>query len=260
MDKHPSESMNMADTMTDSATDKAMPRGLSLAQNGFNLSAIASPSAVDQQGELSFQLTNPNGSPLTEYKLSHEKDLHLIVVRSDGAEFKHVHPATNGRGGWSIPWKWNKAGTYRVFTDFVPAQLGEDVTLTRTVEVAGNYEPVPINGDTSETVVEDYKVELRGKLTAGTSSTLSFTVSKNGQPVTTLEPYLGAYGHLVALRQGDLAYLHVHPLGEPANKAATSGPTVQFMTEVPTSGTYLLYLDFQVGGTVHTAPFIVTAT
>ena len=40
---------------------------------------------------------------------------------------------------------------------------------------------------------------------------LTLTVTKDGQPVTDLQPYLGAYGHLVALRAGDLAYLHVHP-------------------------------------------------
>ena len=28
-----------------------------------------------------------------------------------------------------------------------------------------------------------------------------------------MEPYLGAKGHLVALREGDLAYLHIHPEG-----------------------------------------------
>ncbi len=36
-------------------------------------------------------------------------------------------------------------------------------------------------------------------------------VSRDGEPVNDLQPYLGAYGHLVALRSGDLAYLHVHP-------------------------------------------------
>ncbi|NKX51639.1 hypothetical protein HER39_13910, partial [Arthrobacter deserti] len=42
---------------------------------------------------------------------------------------------------------------------------------------------------------------------------LTVIVTRGGQPVKTLEPYLGAYGHLVALRAGDLAYLHVHPEG-----------------------------------------------
>jgi Cu+-exporting ATPase len=46
----------------------------------------------------------------------------------------------------------------------------------------------------------------------GQEAELGFIVSKDGRPVHT-EPYLGAGGHLVALREGDLAFLHVHPTG-----------------------------------------------
>jgi hypothetical protein len=61
----------------------------------------------------------------------------------------------------------------------------------------------------------------------------------------------------VALRAGDLAYLHVHPMGD--EPAAESGPDIAFMAQVPSPGRYLLYLDFQVEGQVHTATFTVTA-
>ncbi len=78
--------------------------------------------------------------------------------------------------------------------------------------------------------------------------------------MTTLEPYLGAFGHLVALRDGDLAYLHAHPEGAEAAPGEVSGPTVAFAVEAPTAGRYLLYLDFQVDGQVRTAAFTVEAT
>jgi hypothetical protein len=71
--------------------------------------------------------------------------------------------------------------------------------------------------------------------------------------VTDLEPYLGAFGHLVAIRAGDLAYLHVHPLGEPGDGHAQPGPEVAFGLSRPTAGDYRLFLDFQHHGTVHTA-------
>jgi hypothetical protein len=101
--------------------------------------------------------------------------------------------------------------------------------------------------------VDGYTVTLGGTLDPGRTSTLTLDVSRAGAPVTDLEPYLGAYGHLVALRTGDLAYLHVHPESGPA------GPRVTFRAEVPTAGTYRLYLDFQHSGTVRTAEFTVTA-
>ena len=65
--------------------------------------------------------------------------------------------------------------------------------------------------------VDDFTVTVAGDLVAGRDARLTLSVIKDGKPVTDLEPYLGAYGHLVALREGDLAYLHVHPDGEPGD-------------------------------------------
>ena len=75
--------------------------------------------------------------------------------------------------------------------------------------------------------------------------------------MTDLEPYLGALGHLVAIRDGDLAYLHVHPLDE---ADGAGGPQVRFAVEVPTAGTYGLFFDFAHGGEVRTAAIIAAAT
>jgi hypothetical protein len=79
-------------------------------------------------------------------------------------------------------------------------------------------------------------------------------------PVTDLQPYLGAYGHLVALRSGDLAYLHVHPDGTPEDGSTRPGPDVVFYAAVPSAGTYHLYLDFKHQGVVRTAAFTVGTT
>jgi hypothetical protein len=65
---------------------------------------------------------------------------------------------------------------------------------------------------------------------------------------------------LVALRAGDLAYLHVHPDGSPGDGVTESGPQVVFFAEVPSAGRYRLYLDFKHQGVVRTAEFAVTAS
>ena len=67
----------------------------------------------------------------------------------------------------------------------------------------------------------------------------------------TFQTYVGHRGHLVALREGDLAYSHVHP--EPTRQAGE----IVFHTELPTAGAYRLFLQFKRGGVVHTAPFTV---
>ncbi|MFF3066428.1 heavy-metal-associated domain-containing protein [Oerskovia sp. NPDC057915] len=241
------------------ATDGGLG-GLALGVDGFALSSVEAPAVVGEPGELSFQVHDAAGAPVTKYTTTHEKDLHLIVVRSDGGQFRHVHPVLDeGSGTWSIPWEWAAAGSYRVFADFTPTGADESArTLTRTVQVAGDLVPVE-QRPTRTAQVDGYTVTVDGELVAGTSSGLTFTVTRDGEPVTVLEPYLGAFGHLVALRDGDLAYLHVHAEGGDPEAGQTAGPTIAFAAEAPTVGRYLLYLDFQVDGQVHTAELVLDA-
>ncbi|WP_223694910.1 heavy-metal-associated domain-containing protein [Leifsonia poae] len=236
------------------------PKGVSLAADGFTLSPVEAPKVVGETGELSFRILDVTGAAVTDYATSHDRELHLIVARSDGSGFRHAHPVLNGSTGtWSAPWKWTDAGSYRVFADFTPAGAeAPSLTLTRTVEVAGEFIPVAPQPSRVDDV-DGYTVSLAGELTAGTSSRLTITVARDGEPNTTLEPYLGAFGHLVALREGDLAFLHVHADGDEPIAGQTAGPTIVFAAEAPTAGRYLLYLDFQVAGQVHTAEFVLDA-
>lgn len=161
------------------------------------------------------------------------------------------------QGTWSSALDLPAAGTYRVFADFAPEELDRTLTLGTDIEVAGDFTPVPLSAPVATSVIDGYEVTIEGSAVAAAESELSFKVSRDGQALTDLEPYLGAFGHLVSLRVGDLAYLHTHPV-ESAEPGSTGGPTVQFGTEFPTAGTYRLYLDFQHDGVVRTAEFTVT--
>ena len=246
---------------TTAPAEAAAPvRGVSIAADGYALTAVVAPTRVGESGELAFTMTGPDTRPVTGFEISHDKALHAIIVASDGSNYRHVHPTMDAGGRWSLPWQWPAAGSYRVFADFVPAATGANITLTSTVTVAGEVAPPAPRPLSTLDEVAGYQVTLTGDLTTAGASTLTARVSRDGQPVTTLEPYLGAYGHLVALREGDLAYLHVHPEGAaPAGPDQLSGPDVQFATAAPTPGRYLLYFDFQVGGQVHTADFVLNA-
>ncbi|MFT4215317.1 MAG: heavy-metal-associated domain-containing protein [Microbacterium sp.] len=247
-------------TETDS-TEEGLP-GLSLSAYGYVLSTVDAPTTVGEEGTLSFQILDADGEPFTAFKTEHDKDLHLIVVRTDGTEFRHVHPTLDAdTGTWSVPWTWDAAGTYRVYTDFVPdVEDGPDkVTLTRAIDIAGEVTPAPATETSTTDEVDGFEVSIDGTLTVDSASDLTITVTRDGEPVTTLEPYLGAFGHLVTLREGDLAYLHVHPLGDEPETGDVGGPEIVFSAEAPTAGRYLLYLDFQVDGQVHTAEFVLDA-
>src|SRR5690625_923559 len=200
--------------------------GLGLAQDGYQLTNVSTPTEIGTAGELSLAVTGPDGQPVTDFELDHEQEMHLIAVRADGQHFRHVHPERDETGTWSIPWAWEAAGTYRVFADFVPADTGEGMTLSTTVQVAGGYSPSPATDPVTETTVGGFDVAVEGELIAGEASELTVAITREGEPVTALEPYLGAFGHLVALRDGDLAYLHVHPHGDAPEAGETSGPEI----------------------------------
>ncbi|GAB2482690.1 hypothetical protein GCM10027063_26000 [Promicromonospora xylanilytica] len=240
--------------------DATPVRGLSLEQDGLLLSPVSAPGRAGEEGTLSFSVTTADGDAVTAFETEHDKELHLVVVRTDGQMFRHVHPEMSADGVWSIPWAWEAAGSYRVLTDFVPEATGENVTLGRTVDVGGRTSPERSAAVSTSDTVDGYTARLDGDLGVNSESALTVTLTKDGEPVTALEPYLGAYGHLVALRDGDLAYLHVHPEGDEPAPGAVSGPDVRFVTEAPTPGRYLLYLDFKIDGVVRTAHFVVDAT
>ncbi|MEU8236188.1 hypothetical protein AB0C12_41920 [Actinoplanes sp. NPDC048967] len=236
-----------------------VPAGLQITQDGYQLQPLSPALAVGRPQPFAFRIAGPDGAPVTGYTTSHDKDLHLIVVRRDLSGFQHVHPALAADGTWSIPLAVPAAGQYRVFADFRPAGRAEGLTLGADVPAPGDYRPRPLPAASRTATVDGYTVTLEGDLVPGASSKLTLSIAKDGAPVTDLQPYLGAYGHLVALRAGDLAYLHVHPDGAPGDGRTAAGPQVTFYAEVPSSGSYRLYLDFQHAGRVRTAEFTATA-
>jgi len=201
-------------------------------------------SQVDGKTAIRFAVLDPEGESLTKFAVRHEKRLHLILVRKDFRVFRHVHPTMSSTGEWSVDTEL-PGGDWRLFADFQPTGEADQV-LHRDISVAGDS-AVPA-------LAQPYQMKLDGELTAGDrGSMLTFTVTQNGKPVT-LQPYLGAFGHLVVLRETDLKYLHVHPA-----PSAASAP-IPFHVEVPTAGSYRLYLDYKVDGVVRTASFTLVAT
>jgi hypothetical protein len=254
-----SEETGHGDTGKTARATAAAPGGLQVADGGYRLIPLTPTLAAGTPTEFTFQILGPDGAPVTAYAPTHDRDLHLIVVRRDLSGFQHLHPTRGGAGTWRIPLTAREPGQYRVFADFQPASRDTPLTLGIDVPAAGIYEPQPLPAPARVADVDGYRVELTGDLTPGSASKLTLRVTRDGRPVTDLQPYLDAYGHLVALRDGDLAYLHVHPGGAPGDGRTAAGPEVTFYAEVPSAGAYRLYLDFQHNGTVRTAEFTAVA-
>jgi hypothetical protein len=226
------------------------PGGLAVSQDGYTLRIVGEPRpGVDQP--LRFVIEGPDGHPVTTYDEVHDRPLHLVKVRRDFHGYQHVHPIMAEDGTWTARVTL-APGSTRVLADFTPTG-GPALVLGTDVQLAGEVDPAPNSGTVRTARVDGYQLTLRGELRPGEASGLDVTITHRGQPVTDLQPYLGAYGHLVALREGDLGYLHVHPLeSEP-------GPVIPFVVEVPSPGGYRLFLDFKHDGVVRTAEFALSA-
>ncbi|KUI14020.1 hypothetical protein AU193_08280 [Mycobacterium sp. GA-1285] len=233
------------------------PGGLQVTESGYTLDVAQPLPPANRTWPLEFRVLDQRGAPVTQFDETHEKLMHLIVVRNDLSAFQHVHPVLDDRGTWRTPVDFSRSGDYRVFADFVPTD-GPALTLGANVHVAGPYSPVPLPAVDTSAAVDEYTVTLSGVPKTGEASTLSLTVHRDGVPVYDLQPYLGAYGHLVALRAADLAYLHVHPLGGVGDARTRPGPAIEFHTTFPSAGQYRLFLDFQHRDVVRTAEFTVS--
>ena len=234
-----------AAAMTEDTGHSSMPmevRGLGVEQDGLRLVVDTPTFERGEQGQLRFRILEQNGDVLRDFDVEHTKRMHLIVVRRDLAFFQHLHPTQRPDGYWVTPLTLEDSGSFRVFADF--SHDGKPVTLATDVSVEGHYVQALIPDPAPSVDAEGFQVELADpKVTAREDAQLRFKISQGGKPVA-VQPYLGANGHLVALRDGDLAFLHVHP---------TEGTS--FEATFPTAGMYRLFLQFKVDGVVHTAPF-----
>jgi hypothetical protein len=202
-----------------------------------------------------FRIVDCDGNPVRAFEPENGKLLHLIVVRTDFTGYQHLHPRLGTDGTFSVELATPRAGRYRAIADFVIDD--RKYVLGTTLTAPGRAADTPLPSPSLDASVDGYDVELQrpAELRAGEEAQLTFRVSRRGRPITDLQPYLGAYGHLVALHSPEQAYSHVHPNGEDRASGA-----ITFDTELHEHGSYRLFLQFQTHGRVHTVAFTQTAS
>ncbi|WP_425271781.1 hypothetical protein [Paenibacillus protaetiae] len=200
------------------------------------------------------------GQPVEHFASSHEAKQHLIIVSRDLSYFAHVHPVDFGGGRFEVKTVFPAGGDYRLIADFEPEGAGPVHRMT-WIQAAGRKAPeVPLQPDDRLARLADgVRVQLTAEspLQAGNEVTLAYKLAdeKTGAPVTDLQPYLGAIGHVVILSSDARLYLHVHPL-----ESQGSGPEAKFQTVFPQAGIYKIWAQFKREGSVITVPFTVRVT
>jgi hypothetical protein len=101
---------------------------------------------------------------------------------------------------------------------------------------------------------------LSEPLRAGFATPAHITVlDQAGRPVTTLEPTMGAFAHLVGVMDDWYTIVHLHPLGPMPEPDARGGPAIDLRIRPSRGGTMRLFMQFRVAGVEHTARFVVVA-
>ena len=242
--------------------------------NDFAVKVETTPKLVKpgQPFKFRFTITHPKtGAPIKTFNLLHEMPFHLFVVSHDFSHFDHIHPTKQADGSFTIKTMLPKAGHYQIYCDFFPAG-GLPQVIHKNIVTAGYVGDLvstqaKITPDKSlSKTLDGMHFELKfdpAAPVAGKPALLKYHVTdvKTGQPVTDIQPYLGAWGHTLILSEDATDYLHSHPnemIAEEADRSKLiSKSDIDFDTFFPRPGNYKIWSQFQRHNKITTVSFNV---
>ena len=210
---------------------------------------------VGSTTKLEMKIQNADGTPIKSFDILHEKLVHLIVVRDGLDEFAHLHPDVDGSGMMTTQFAFPKSGKYRLFADHQPQ--GKPAGLaTGELNVSGSDDQAVALVPTASSEVAIGELSAHIEIRSGEHETnVQFRfIDGVGKPVSDLQPYLGAMGHLVIINEDGKEYVHSHPVSNA--KTAPNG-AVEFTAHFPKPGIYKAWGQFQRNGTVFTVPYVL---
>ena len=208
---------------------------------------------------LVFTIRDPSGAPVTKLETVHEKILHLLMVSEDLSWFAHEHPEIKSDGTFELTFAFPHPGNYTLFHDFTPAKVGMQVVPVVFAVPGSAPAAVALEAESARTKsVDGYDVTLTipEPITTGVATKLRFLVMQGNTPVKDLEPFLGAMGHLIVIKDDRSQFVHSHPKERGGHHAVKlGGPTVLFEAYFKVPGRYKAWGQFQRAGKVITVPF-----
>jgi hypothetical protein len=217
---------------------------------------------ANQKMHVDFFVRHPSTSAVVRrFESVHERVFHLFVVSRDLEYFAHLHPSLQRNGSLGVDVDVPRPGPYELIADFLP-EGGAPQMLQRAVVTAGYAGSLNSGPALSPDLDDKTDGNVRVRLTppdprARREQLLTFELHDpaTGAPVTDIEPYLGANGHLLIVSASFGAVFHRHPVAE---VSSAHGPTVVFEALFPQAGTYRMWAQFQRAGRVATVPFTVS--
>ena len=256
-----------ADLITCSPDNHGVGNGTIKSIDGLTLNLASSGFKSNVESTLTLQVKDKSGKALSDLSIVHTKPMHLILVKKDLNGYLHLHPVVDENGNWSTPVTFPSGGEWQVIAD-VQTIEGKTYNLGTFINVKGATESFTLPTPNDKISIDGIDISISGMINPDTHGMLMLTASKGGNPIT-IEPYLGANAHLVAIKtDGSYAHMHPHsiksmdacpegemPVNDPYAQEDAAMGMMHFMTEVPGAGTYRFFLQFQYEGVVHTGMF-----
>lgn len=253
--------------------------------NGAAYTVDVKPAEALQAGKsttIVFTIKDPQGKTVKELETVHEKIMHLLMVSKDLSWYSHEHPQMQADGAFKLTFAFPAPGDYVLYHDFTPPAVGQQVVQVPITVPGKAAAPVALVVDSDKLKQVDgytFKFSTKAPLRTEEESELIFEITKDGKPITDLQPYLGAMGHLVIISQDLKNFVHSHPHeeGEEAGHshdgkpegggehdghdakpmAAAAGPDIHFHAHFEAPGLYKGWGQFQHMGKILTVPVVM---
>lgn len=229
------------------------------------------------QASLVFYVKDSTGKPVQDLAITHDRILHIIIISEDFSVFSHIHPEDFGsttpdmkkQARFPIRYTFTKAGKYLIAVD--GAVKDTHFSKLLSLNVSGEPTMGAMKKDFSrEKKFNGYQVTLTSlpqHLRAGQEAHLTYSIKKDGKPVTELEPYLAAPMHIAIVSSDLKNFIHAH--GEVPGTSSTHhhdahgavphhfGPTIEAHVVFPAKGLYQIFSEVKHQGKVLVSEFTV---
>lgn len=257
--------MDMAGIPKVPAPAEAAPQGTGLAgsDNGYVYLPAEQSLPANTPADFDFHITGPDDHALTRYQPYESKLVVFYLIRSDLTGYRILDPVMHEDGTWTVAMPALPPGSYRTYVTFAAPDSSQGTpllyALSKALTVQGKATDTALPAAASSTSVDGYQLTLSGKhLTVNSATSLSLDVTKDGKPVSYFQRYLDGYAHLVAFHAGDGAFAHILSTGRDGGPGASGPLTAQ--TQFPERGAWRVFVQFEIGDTMHTTAFTVNVT
>jgi hypothetical protein len=214
----------------------------------------------EEANEVTLYIQNEIGEPvgIEAFEVVHTEPIHLLIIEPNLSDYHHKHPSVSKESGkYHFTFSPASACSYKIWADVKrvgkPSQY-IPITLNGSEDCKINIDKTP--SLSASTAGYDFKLNIDGNLKAGEQITASLHISRDGNPVNTLEPLMGAFAHLVGFYDDYQAIAYIHPMGtEPKDDTERGGPELNFHINPDRAGLLRLFAQVKIKDVEIFVPF-----